>query len=83
MKKLLAVLGVLRILGVLGIGVGVLRVLGAGGLVVLGVIHEIYLLFLYLRYRYSVTAVRRIMQKNIRTRRPLLSSGRFCDCSKK
>ena len=85
MKKLLAVLGVLRVLGVLGIGivVGVLRVLGVGGLVVLGVIHEIYLLFLYLRYRYSVTAVRRIMQKNIRPRRPLLSSGRFCDCSKK
>ena len=71
MKKLLAVLGVLRVLGVLGIGigVGVLRVLGVGGLVVLGVIHEIYLLFLYLRYRYSVTAVRRIMQKNFKKSR--------------
>ena len=64
MKKLLAVLGVLRVFGVLGIGVGVFRVLGVGGLVVLGVIHEIYLPFLYLRYEHSVTGDAENMQKN-------------------
>jgi hypothetical protein len=40
---LLAVLGVFGVLRVLG--VGVLGGLGVGGLCVLGVIHEIYLLF--------------------------------------
>ena len=64
MKKLLAVLGVLRVLGVLGIGVGVLRVLGVGGLVVLGVIHEIYLHFLYPWYGDSFTHTPGNMQKN-------------------
>ena len=71
MKKLLAALGVLRVFGVLGIGIGigVLRVLGVGGLVVLGVIHEIYLPFLYLRYEHSVTGDAENMQKNFRKSR--------------